>query len=39
MQALTLAGRILFLSTDPSKLEGQLNGADLAPRDAGPLRD
>ena len=39
MQALTLTGRILFLSTDPSKLEGQLNGADLAPRDAGPLRD
>ena len=39
MQALEPAMRILFLSSDPAKLEAQLHGAELAPRDAGPLRD
>src|SRR2546423_9580153 len=39
MNALKLAGRILFLSADPRVIEAQLGGADLESSDAGALRD
>lgn len=39
MTALTLDGRVLFLSADPDRLDAQLAGADLSRLEAGPLRD
>ncbi|MGJ7916972.1 aconitase family protein [Massilia sp. LXY-6] len=39
MTTLTLPGRILFLSSDPARIEAQLDGRDLTLLDAGPLRD
>jgi 3-isopropylmalate/(R)-2-methylmalate dehydratase large subunit len=39
MTKLSFSGRILFLCADPSQLDAQLNGRDLALAEAGPLRD
>ena len=39
MAMLTLAGRILFLSTEPRLVERQLAGEDLTLASAGELRD
>jgi 3-isopropylmalate/(R)-2-methylmalate dehydratase large subunit len=39
MTTLTLPGRILFLSSDPARIDRQLAGQDLTLPEAGPLRD
>jgi 3-isopropylmalate/(R)-2-methylmalate dehydratase large subunit len=39
MTQLALSGRILFLATDPDKIEAQLSGQNMTPLEAGPLRD
>ena len=39
MTQLTLTGRILFLSTDPTIITAQLAGSDLVLSQAGKLRD
>jgi 3-isopropylmalate/(R)-2-methylmalate dehydratase large subunit len=39
MTPLDLTGRLLFLSTDPQRVEAQLAGKDLTLEEAGPLRD
>jgi 3-isopropylmalate/(R)-2-methylmalate dehydratase large subunit len=39
MTTLALSGRVLYLSTDPRKIESQLDGANLALAEATPLRD
>ncbi|WP_194724170.1 aconitase family protein [Noviherbaspirillum malthae] len=39
MTTLNFNGRMLFLSADPEKVTAQLEGKDLSPAQAGPLRD
>jgi 3-isopropylmalate/(R)-2-methylmalate dehydratase large subunit len=39
MTTLTLPGRILFLTSDPARIDTQLAGQDLTLPEAGPLRD
>ena len=39
MTAIAFPGRILFLSADPAAVTAQLEGAELSPAEAGPLRD
>jgi 3-isopropylmalate/(R)-2-methylmalate dehydratase large subunit len=39
VRSLELPGRVLLLAHDPARIESQLAGQDLAPAEAGPLRD